>query len=519
VEFGPRGPNLRVNSVDAPVGTAELTSSPARRPAAVASLTLVMAALLLSQFVGNMNATIITTALPTVINDLHGTTVEYSWVMTATILGATASTPIWSRLADVRSPKLLMQIGIGVFVLGAAGAGIAQTPIMLIAARGLTGIGLGGMMALVQVVLALLVPPRRRSRYTAWLSAVQLVATLGGPFIGGVLVSTAGLGWRWCFLAGVPIAVAAAIVLQITLKLEPRGRGSAQIDYLGAVLIAGGVSLVLAWASLVQGTFSFVSWTSLWMGGAGVLFLAGAVAVELHAVKPIVPLRLFAQRVPLLSIIASLSVGCTMFGGSIFLSQYFQYGRGLTPTMSGLMLVTMAAGTVASAFAAGAIIARTGHLRVTLVVGMALLVANTAALSQIRPDTPIPLVALLLLFDGIGMGATAQYLVLGVQNVVGIADVGAASGGVSFFRSLGGSLTLAALGGFLATRLAHYQSTGATLAHSYLVAVPQVFLVTLCMTIPGLVAVAFLPRITLRETIDLASTVPEAEGISASSGL
>jgi len=178
VEFGPRGPNLRVNSVDAPVGTAELTSSPARRPAAVASLTLVMAALLLSQFVGNMNATIITTALPTVINDLHGTTVEYSWVMTATILGATASTPIWSRLADVRSPKLLMQIGIGVFVLGAAGAGIAQTPIMLIAARALTGIGLGGMMALVQVVLALLVPPRRRSRYTAWLSAVQLVATL-----------------------------------------------------------------------------------------------------------------------------------------------------------------------------------------------------------------------------------------------------------------------------------------------------------------------------------------------------
>jgi MFS family permease len=507
-----------VNSVEAPAATTELTSSPVHRPVAVGSLTLVMAALLLSQFVGNMNSTIIATALPTVIDNLHGTTVEYSWVMTATILGLTASTPIWSRLADVRSPKLLMQVGIGVFVLGAAGAGIAQTPIMLIAARALTGIGLGGMMALVQVILALLIPPSRRSRYVAWLSAVQLVATLGGPFIGGVLVSTPGLGWRWCFLAGVPVAIAAAIVLQVTLKLKPRG-GSAQIDYLGAVLIAGGVSLLLAWASLVQGTFSFVSWTSLWMGGGGILVLVGAVVAELRAAKPIVPLRLFAQRVPLLSIIASLSVGCTMFGGSIFLSQYFQYGRGLTPTESGLMLVTMAAGTVASSFAAGAIIARTGHLRVTLVVGMALLVGNTAALSQIRPDTPIPLVALLLLFDGIGMGATAQYLVLGVQNMVGVADVGAASGGVTFFRSLGGSLTLAALGGFLATRLAHYQSTGATVAHSYLVAVPQVFLVTLCMTIPGLIAVAFLPRIKLRETIDLASTVPEAEGISASSGL
>ncbi|MEJ1231357.1 MAG: MFS transporter [Galbitalea sp.] len=507
-----------MNSVEAPAGTAGLTSSPAPRPVAVGGLTLVMAALLLSQFVGNMNSTIITTALPTVIDNLHGTTVEYGWVMTATILGLTASTPIWSRLADVRSPKLLMQIGIGVFVLGAAGAGIAQTPIMLIAARALTGIGLGGMMALVQVILALLVPPRSRSRYMAWLSAVQLVATLGGPFIGGVLVSTPGLGWRWCFLAGVPIAVAAAIVLQVTLKLKPRG-GSAQIDYLGAVLIAGGVSLLLAWASLVQGTFSFASWTSLWMGGGGILVLAGAVVAELRAVKPIVPLRLFAQRVPLLSIIASLSVGCTMFGGSIFLSQYFQYGRGLAPTESGLMLVTMAAGTVASSFSAGAIIARTGHLRATLVVGMALLVGNTAALSQVQPDTPIPLVALLLLFDGIGMGATAQYLVLGVQNTVGVADVGAASGGVTFFRSLGGSLTLAALGGFLATRLAHYQSMGATVAHSYLVAVPQVFVVTFCMTIPGLVAVAFLPRIKLRETIDLASTVPEAEGISASSGL
>jgi len=518
VEFGTSSRSFRVKRVEAPAGTAQLTSLTAHRPVAAGSLTLVMAALLLSQFVGNMNSTIITTALPTVIDNLHGTTVEYSWVMTATILGLTASTPIWSRLADVRSPKVLMQIGIAVFVLGAAGAGIAQTPIMLIAARALTGIGLGGMMALVQVILALLVPPRSRARYMAWLSAVQLVATLGGPFIGGVLVSTPGLGWRWCFLAGVPIAIAAAIVLQITLKLKPRG-GSVQIDYLGAVLIAGGVSLVLAWASLVQGSFSFFSWTSLWMGGGGVLVIAGAVIVELHAVKPIVPLRWFAQRVPLLSIIASLSVGCTMFGGSIFLSQYFQYGRGLTPTQSGLMLVTMAGGTVASSFAAGAIIARTGYLRVTLVVGMALLVGNTAALSQIHPNTPIPLIALLLLFDGIGMGATAQYLVLGVQNMVGVMDVGAASGGVTFFRSLGGSLTLAALGGFLATRLVRYQSTGATIAHSYLVAVPQVFMVTLWMTIPGLVAVVLLPRIKLRETIDLASTLPDAEAISASSGV
>lgn len=469
-----------------------------------------MAALLLSQFVGNMNSTIITTALPTVIDSLHGTTVEYSWVMTATILGLTASTPIWSRLADVRSPKTLMQIGIGVFVLGALAAGLAQSPLMLIAARAITGVGLGGMISLVQVILALLVPPRRRSRYLAWLSAVQLVATLGGPFIGGVLVSTTGLGWRWCFLAGVPIAVAAAVVLQITLKVQSKG-GSAQIDYLGAVLIAVGVSMLLAWASLVQGTFAFVSWTSLALAGGGILIIGGAIITELRAAKPIVPLRLFSRRVPLLSIIASLSVGCTMFGGSIFLSQYFQYGRGLTPTESGLMLVTMAGGTVASSFAAGAVISRTGRLKGTLIAGMALLVGNTAALSQIRPDTPIPLVALLLLFDGIGMGATAQYLVLGVQNMVGVADVGAASGGVTFFRSLGGSLTLAALGGFLATRLSLYQAAGDSVSHSYLVAVPQVFLVTLWMTVPGLIAVILLPRIRLRETIDLVTAVPEAE--------
>jgi MFS family permease len=477
--------------------------------AAAGSLGIVMAALLLSQFVGNMNATVITTALPTVINSLGGTTIQYSWVMTATILGLTASTPIWSRLADVRNPKTLMQIGIAIFVLGGVLAGFAQSTEMLIAARAITGIGLGGMISLVQVILALLIAPRSRGKYVAWLSAVQLVATLGGPFIGGLLVDTKWLGWRWCFLVGVPIAIAAAIVLQVTLKVESRG-GKAQIDYLGAFLITIGVPMVLAWASLVQGSFDFFSWPSLILAGGGVVVLGAAVFVELRTAKPIVPLRLFAQRVPLLSIIASLAVGSTMFGGSIFLSQYFQYGRGLSPTVSGLLLVTMALGTVTASFSAGAIISRTGGLKPVLLTGMALLVLGTALLSTIGPDTPIALVAGFLFLDGVGMGATAQYLILGVQNMVGISEVGAASGGVSFFRSLGGSLTLAALGGFLAARLAHFQATGSTVANSYGHAIPEIFMVTLALSIPGLIAIALLPRIRLRDTIDI-SPVAENE--------
>lgn len=491
-----------MNSIQAPASAAPQVGAPGRERAAAASLTVVMTALLLSQFVGNMNATVITTALPTVIGSLGGTTVEYSWVMTATILGLTASSPIWSRLADVRSPKLLMQIGIAIFVIGAVTAGLAQTPEMLIAARAITGIGLGGMISLVQVILALLISPRRRGRYVAWLSAVQLVATLGGPFIGGILVDTPWLGWRWCFLVGVPIAAVAAVVLQFALKVESRG-GKPQIDYLGAALIAVGVPLVLAWASLVQGTIDIISWPSLALAGGGVVVLAFAVIVEFRAVRPIVPLRLFAQRVPLLSIIASLAVGSTMFGGSIFLSQYFQFGRGLTPTESGLLLVTMALGTVASSFTAGAIISRSGRLKATLLAGICVLVAATALLTTIGPTTPIPLVAVFLFFDGVGVGATSQYLVLGVQNMVGLSEVGAASGGVTFFRSLGGSLTLAALGGFLGARLAHFQATGSSVPVSYGQAIPEVFLITLAVSIPGVLAIALLPRIRLRESIDL----------------
>jgi MFS family permease len=488
-----------VSTVDVPADLApgRSVANPAAR-----GLAAVMFALLLSQFVGNMNATVITTALPTVIDSLGGTTVQYSWVMTATVLGMTASTPIWSRLADVRNPKLLMQLGIGIFVIGALGAGLAQDPIMLIVARAVTGIGLGGMISLVQVILALLVAPRQRGRYMAALSAVQLVATLGGPFIGGVLVDVPWAGWRWCFLVGVPIAIAASIVLQFTLKLEARG-GRAQIDYAGAVLIATGIPLVLIWASMVQGSFTFLSLPSLLMLGGGVLLLIAAVIVELKVRKPIVPLRMLAQRVPLLATIASLSVGSTMFGGSIFLSQYFQYGRGLTPTQSGLLLVTMALGTVAASFGAGWLISRTAKLKAVLVVGMSLLVAATALLATIGPETPIALVAVFLFLDGVGVGATSQYLVLAVQNVVGIGEVGAASGGIAFFRSLAGSLTLAALGGFLGSRLADFQGSGVPVAESYGLAIPEIFLVTLAIAVPGIIAIALLPRITLRDTIDL----------------
>jgi MFS family permease len=494
------------------VTQADLAVAAAPRGTAVAArgMVLVMAALLLSQFVGNVNATVVTTALPTIIDSLGGTTVQYSWVMTATVLGLTTSTPIWSRLADVRNPKTLMQVGIGVFVVGAVAAGFAQSAEMLIVARAVTGIGLGGMISLVQVILAVLVAPRVRGRYTAWLSAVQLVAMLCGPVIGGLLVDTAGLGWRWCFLVGVPIAIAAGIVLQVTLKLTARG-GRAEIDYAGAILLAIGVPLLLGWASLVQGTIDLVSWPSLLLGGGGAIVLVAAAVVELRVRRPIVPIRLFARRVPLLSMIASLSVGCTMFGGSIFLSQYLQYGRGLTPTGSGLLLVTMAIGTVASSFVVGWIVSRTGRLKAALVAGMSLLLIATALLATLSPDTPLALVGLFLLIDGVGLGATAQYLVLGVQNTVGVDQVGATSGAVSFFRSLGGSLTLAALGGFLGVRLGQLQADGHSVAQSYGLGVPDVFLVTAAATIPGLVAIALLPRIRLRETIDLPPAVPDRE--------
>lgn len=419
-----------------------------------------MSGLLLGMFVAMLSSTVVTNALPRIITALHGSETGYTWVVAATLLALTATTPIWGKLSDLLSPKLLVQTSLVVYVGGSALAGASTSVGMLIAARALQGVGAGGLMALVQVIMARMIAPRERGRYSGYLGAVFALATVVGPLIGGVIVDTSWLGWRWCFYVGVPFAVLALIVLQRTLHLPVLRRDDVHIDFAGATLIVGGVSVLLIWVSLAGQQFAWGSaWTAI-LVAAGVVLLAAALAVESRVSEPIIPLRLFKSRTVALAAVASLFVGSALYGITVFLSQYFQISRGKSPTMSGVSTIPLILGMFLSSLIIGRIITRTGRWKIFLVGGGIVLTVGMAVLATIRSDTSYGVLALGMVLAGVGMGATMQNLVLAVQNSVALRDIGSASASVSFIRSLGGAIGVSALGAVLTSQVSSHISSG-----------------------------------------------------------
>ena len=418
-----------------------------------------MSGLMVGMFVAMLSSTVVTNALPRIITSLHGSESGYIWVVAATLLAMTASTPIWGKMSDLVSPKLLVQLSIVIFVVGSAAAGASQNIGMMIGARVLQGIGAGGLTALVQIIMARMVSPRERGRYSGYLGAVFALATVLGPIVGGVIVDTSWLGWRWCFYVGVPFAVIALIVLQKTLKL-PEIKREAKIDYLGATLIVGGVSVLLVWVSLAGTNFGWASVQTLLMVVGGVLMLGLAVLVELHASEPIIPMALFKNSTVTLASVAAVFVGSALFGVTVFLSQYFQIARAMSPTMSGLATVPMVVGMFLASLIIGRIITKTGLWKRYLVGGSLALVAGLVVLGTMRADTPYLILAAGMLLAGVGMGATMQNLVLAVQNSVSMRDIGSASATITFIRSLGGAIGVSALGAVLASQVTQHVSTG-----------------------------------------------------------
>lgn len=487
-----------------------------------------LSGLLLALFVAMVSSTVVSTALPRIIGSLNGTQTSYTWVVTATLLTATATTPLWGRLADLFNKKTLVQAAIVIFVVGSLLAGFAQDTGQLIAARAFQGIGVGGLQALVQVVIAAIIPPRERGRYNGYLGAVMAVATVGGPLLGGLIVDVSWLGWRWCFWVAVPIAALAFVVLQATLKLETVRRENVKIDYLGATLIAAGVSVLLIWVSFVGNSFDWLSWQTGAMVGAGLVLLGAAIAVELRVEQPVVPLHIVVQRTPALAIIASLSVGMAMFGGAVFLGQYFQIGRGYSPTEAGLLTIPLMAGVLLSSTISGRMISRTGRIKPYIVSGTITLVLGFLGLGFVDHATALWIVGVAMAVVGIGVGMTMQNLVLAVQNSVPLSELGAASASVTFFRSLGGTIGVSVLGAVLANRVTadlsaalHVpagQSTGSTSALNLQALPPEVqtivhtvygdatahiFLISAAVGVIGIIAALLLKPITLRTTIDL----------------
>ncbi|MFF0149613.1 MFS transporter [Amycolatopsis sulphurea] len=408
--------------------------------------------LLLALLVALLSSTIVSNALPTILADLHGTQSQYTWVVTATLLTSTATTPIWGKLSDLFSKKLLYQLAIVLFTLGSVLGGIAGSMPELIAYRAVQGIGLGGLQALIQVVIAAMIAPRDRGKYSGYTGAVFAVATVSGPLIGGLIVDSP-LGWRWCFWVCVPVAVIAFVVLGRTLKL-PVLKRKVRIDWLGATLLVGGVALLLIWVSLAGQSFAWTSWSSVAYVGGAVLALALAVFVESRAAEPVVPLRLFRNRTFTLSVLGSLAVGTAMFGGSVFLGQYYQVSRGFSPTHAGLMTLPLVLGLAIASTAAGQVISRTGRTKPFMVAGGASLVAGLFLLSTVDHATNLTLMGGYLALVGIGLGFLMQNLVLVVQNTVAMKDMGSSSSVVTFFRSLGGAAGVSALGAVLSAQVA-----------------------------------------------------------------
>ncbi|MFF0505570.1 MFS transporter [Streptomyces fimicarius] len=416
--------------------------------------------LLLGMFVAILSSTVVSNALPKIVNDLGGGQNTYTWVVTASLLAMTATTPLWGKLADLFSKKLLVQIALVIYVLGSVVAGLSTSSGMLIACRVVQGIGVGGLSALAQIVMAAMIAPRERGRYSGYLGAVFAVATVGGPLLGGVITDTSWMGWRWCFYVGVPFAIIALIVLQKTLKLPVVKREGVKVDWSGAFFISAAVSLLLIWVTFGGKKYDWLSWQTYVMVAGSVLLGLLFVFVESRAAEPIIPLRLFRNRTITLASIASLFVGIAMFAGTVFFSQYFQLARGKSPTMSGVMTIPMIAGLFLSSTVSGQVITKTGRWKAWLVSGGFLVTAGLGLLGTIRYDTPYWHVAVFMFVMGLGIGMMMQNLVLATQNQVAPEDLGSASSVVTFFRSLGGAIGVSALGAVLGNRVTQYVKDG-----------------------------------------------------------
>jgi len=497
--------------------------------------------LLAAFFTAILSSTIVANALPTIMSELKGTQTDFAWVITAALLANAATTPIWGKLADLFDKKLLVQISIVVFVAGSVMAGLSETIPLLLTARVIQGVAMGGLTALAQAIIGSMIPPRDRGKYSGYMGGVMAVGTAGGPLLGGFIVDSP-LGWRWTFFVCVPLAVVALILLQITLKI-PHIKRPAKIDWLGSILLTSGVSLLLIWVSFAGNPdyYDWWSWQSALMVGGGVLLLALLVLVESKVEQPIIPLKIISERTTALAILASVAVGVAMFGSSTFLGQYFQVARGATPTEAGLLTLPMIAGNLIGSVVSGQLISRTGKWKRYLVAGSALLIIGLGLAGTVDHTTELWLTGVYTAILGLGLGMVMQNLVLAVQNTVKATDIGTASASVAFFRSVGGAIGVSVLGAILGTRVTQLANEGLAAANipvqggggasmdlvdlpepvreimraAYGDATAQIFLISAIIGVVALVAVLFIKEKPLRRTVDIRPEADTAEPLAS----
>ncbi|WP_233525858.1 MDR family MFS transporter [Actinomadura spongiicola] len=417
-----------------------------------------LSGLMMAMLTAMLSNSVIATALPTIVGDLGGQD-RLSWVASASLLTMTASTPLWGKLSDIAGRKLMFQTALLLFVVASIGAGLSQNIGQLIAARAGQGLGAGGLSALSQVILGDVVEPRQRGRYAGFIGAVFGVATVAGPLVGGFIVDADALGWRWCFYVCVPLAVIAFFVIQRVLTL-PRVRRDTRVDVFGAVTITGGAAVLMLLLSMGGKQFP---WHSAWtytLVGVTVALLLLAVVAERGARDPILPPWLFRNRTFVLASLGSICIGTAMFGVLIYVPQYLQIVKGMSPTASGLMTLPLVIGMLITATGSGQIVTRTGRYKIFPVVGTLCIGIAMFLLSRLHTDSSNTLIGVDLAVLGIGMGLTLQILILAAQNAAAPADLASTTSGVSFFRNLGGAMGVAAFGAILTNRVTSEIASG-----------------------------------------------------------
>ena len=417
---------------------------------------LVFAGLVLVMLLAALDGTIVATALPTIVGDLGGLA-HISWITSAYLLAQTVVTPLYGKIGDLYGRKRVLQFAVVLFLFGSALCGLANSMTMLIAFRAVQGLGAGGLIVLTQATIGDVVPPRERGRYQGIFGGVFGLASVAGPLLGGLIVEH--VSWRWVFYVNIPVGLLALVVLAITL---PAGvaRGRPVIDYLGAGLLATGLAAIVLVTSLGGTTWEWASFEVVFTAALGAVALIAFGIAETRAAEPVLPPALWRERVFTTAGTLSLIVGFALFGSVTFLPLYFQTVDAASPSESGLRLLPMMLGVLATSIGSGQAISRFGRYKVFPIVGTLVMAIGLFLLSNLDAGTSTFVSSVYLLVLGLGLGLVMQVLILAVQNAVPYEVLGASTSGVTLMRGIGGSLGTAVFGSIFTNRLTGRLSGG-----------------------------------------------------------
>jgi EmrB/QacA subfamily drug resistance transporter len=411
---------------------------------------LLMGGLMTGLLLAALDQTIVGTALPTIVGKLGGLE-HYSWVVTAYLLASTASTPLYGKVSDLVGRRPVLLFAINTFLVGSLLAGMSRNMIELILFRGIQGLGAGGLMTLAFTIVSDVVAPRERARYQGLFGAVFGLSSVAGPLVGGYFAEH---DWRWIFYLNIPLGIFALFVCNQVLRLVPHHRRDHTIDWLGAAVLVTGVSSLLLALSWGGKEYPWRSGQIIGLFAAAAVLTVVFVFVESRAGEPIVPLRLFRRATFTIANGATFLLGFAMFGSIIYVPLYLQIVKGATPTRSGLLMLPMMAGMIVTSITAGRAIARVGRYKWFTVAGTTVMGLGLLLFTRLQVDTPLRLAFVYMVVIGVGLGMAMQPLVLAVQNALSLRDMGAGTSTATFFRALGGSVGVAALGAMLTNRLA-----------------------------------------------------------------